>query len=57
MKLKEILLSKEIAAFIIIILIIAIVVFVNIKFKEHCINNGGKLIVSQNGYSCMYESR
>ncbi len=57
MKVKNILLNKSVIAIIGIALLFGIVVFVNIKFREHCINNGGKLMVGTNGYGCIYEGK
>ena len=54
MKAKNILLNEYVIAIIGIVLLFGIVIFVNIKFREHCINNGGKLVVQSNGYGCIY---
>ena len=54
-KIKDILMSKEIMSLIIMVAVIAVVIIINIAFKNNCINNGRKLIVGNNGYSCIYE--
>ena len=57
MKLKNILLNEYVIGIIGFLLLIGIVVFINIKFKEHCINNGGTIIVGSNGYGCIYDRK
>ncbi len=57
MKLKNILLNEYVIGIISFLLLIGIVMFINVKFKEHCINNNGKVIVGTNGYGCIYERK
>lgn len=52
---KKLLKNKTTLEILTMILIIVIVIVSNIFFKNHCVKNGGKLIVGPNGQSCIYD--